>query len=191
MLVLSKLQLYTHCRGGAYVRSVHFTHSKLCLIVPCHPVALNLCLHVHTWACARAVCVGMSVSAVQNHIFGSSPFHTVIEISAFALIIHPENTEGVNQCPVMKPAGSEGGSEGGVWCWSGVDTVSQSLKAPTRLQICGTVLLICLQTVEHMRKWQCIIMTTWPSLHQICINWFIRCPLKCSNSTKPDLNGKN
>lgn len=59
----------------------------------------------------------MSLYAIQNHIFGYTPFHTVSEISAFALIIHPENTEGVNQCPVVKTKGSKGRS-GVSWCTS-------------------------------------------------------------------------
>lgn len=116
-----------HCRGGgAYVSCVHFTHTKLCLIVPCHPVAPNLCLHVHTCAWARAVCGGSSLSAIENHIFGYTPFHTVIEISAFALLIHVENTEGVNQCPVIKPEGSEGSA--------GVVQFSQSTLFPDQAQ---------------------------------------------------------
>ena len=67
------------------------------------PAALNLCLHVHTWD-------GMSASAVENYIFGYTPFQAVIQISALAQIIHPENTEGVNQSPVMEPKGSKGRS---------------------------------------------------------------------------------
>lgn len=74
--------------------NVHFTHSKLCLIVPCHPVA----------ACAYlCMCTGgMYVQAAENLRFvGFTPFHSVIQISIFALIIHPKNTEGgpaINHC---------------------------------------------------------------------------------------------
>lgn len=49
-----------------------------------------------------AECAGATIlSTIKNQIFfGFTPFHSVIEMSAFALITHPETAEGVNQCPI-------------------------------------------------------------------------------------------
>lgn len=48
------------------------------------------------------------ICPIKNHIFVSfflhffTPFHPVIETSAFALISRPEAAEGVNQCSITR-----------------------------------------------------------------------------------------
>lgn len=78
MLAVSKLEKkkkhYTHCKGGACVCFVHFTHSKLCLIVPCRPVALNLCLHTHALVCAGTFCE--SICHTESHFWLHSISHS-------------------------------------------------------------------------------------------------------------------
>lgn len=80
---------------------------------------MSLAASAYLCICA-AVCAGVTVSTRENHVFGFTPFHSVIEICVFALIIHPETTEGVNPCPVMEPKGSKGR----VWCCTVLAKVS-------------------------------------------------------------------
>lgn len=51
-----------------------------------------------------AECAAATIlSTIKNQIFfGFTPFHSVIEMSAYALIIHPETAQGVNQCPIRE-----------------------------------------------------------------------------------------
>lgn len=93
---------------------VHFTRGQLCLIVPRRPVAPPQRVRP---ACAAAV---IFISPIKNHFFffffqqffffsGFTPFHPVIETSAFALISRPETAEGVNQCPITRANRVKGG----------------------------------------------------------------------------------
>lgn len=128
-------------------------------------------VHVQTYV----LCAGISVSAIQCHILGYTPFHTVSEISVFALIVRPENTEGVNQCPVTKPTGQRGGLV--------LYTVSQSISFLGNAEHYTAAKQVSWQhfmpskwfTVfffgwaAHLWMWQCIITTAQLSL-QICMN---------------------
>ncbi len=165
----------------------------------CHvTLLLRLWLHcAYLYTCRGAACGGMCVSARENHIFGFTPFHTVIEISAVALIIHPEDTEGVNQCPVWKPNRSKGRSvvvqclpryiisrQG--WALSSYQTHQITLREMP-LKIHFTVFV----RMEHLRK-QCTnnykaSVKLWLTLSWIRMIWMIRCPLKCLNFLQPSL----
>lgn len=75
-------------------------------------------------AAARAAAV-IFISPIKNLFFfftiffGFTPFHPVIETSAFALISRPETAERVNQCPITRAnrvkggGGRRGGGGGG------------------------------------------------------------------------------
>lgn len=72
-------------------------------------VVSRVCLHhgapLFRHGAAAAV---IFISPIKNHIFFFTifflftPFHPVIETSAFALISRPETAEGVNQCPITR-----------------------------------------------------------------------------------------
>ena len=92
---LSKLKLTTPSAGEEHMPILLISRTVNCVWL-CHVILL---LHVHTCACVQAVCAGNR----ESTFLGFTPFHSVVHLSIFALIIHPENTEGGKSMSSHKP----------------------------------------------------------------------------------------